>query len=70
MRVVLELLAPSVKHRQTAEFGSEMLGVAADVQQALGHSVKEEWIEHVGIVKDERTEFLWQGENHVDVWYR
>jgi hypothetical protein len=56
-----------MEHRQTAELSSEMLGVAADVQKALGHGMKEERIEHVGILKDERTEFLWQGRNHMDV---
>jgi hypothetical protein len=67
MRVVLELLAPGMEHRQTAEFGPEMLGVTANVQKALGHGMKEERIEHVGILKDERTEFLRQGGNHMDI---
>jgi hypothetical protein len=56
-----------VQHRQTAELGPEMLGVAANVQKALGHGMKEERIEHVGILKDERTEFLRQGGNHMDI---
>jgi hypothetical protein len=67
MRVVLELLAPGMEHRQTAELGPEMLGVDADVQKALGYGMKEEGIEQVGILKDEGTEFLWQGRNHMDV---
>ena len=67
MRVVLELLAPGMEHRQTAKLGPEMLGVAADIQQALGYGMKEEGIEHAGIVKDEGTEFLRQGGNHMDV---
>ena len=67
MRVVLELPAPGMEYRQTAEFGPKVLGVAANVQKALGHGMKEEGIEHVGILKDEGTEFLRQGGNHMDV---
>jgi hypothetical protein len=67
MRVMLELLAPGMEHRQTAELGPKTLGVAADVQKALGHGMKEEGIEHAGILKDEGTEFLRQGGNHMDV---
>jgi hypothetical protein len=47
-----------MEYCQTAEFGPEMLGIAANVQKALGHGMKEEGIEHVGILKDEGTEFL------------
>lgn len=67
MRVVLELLAPSMEHCQTTELGPEMLGVAADIQKALGYGMEEEGIEHAGIVRGERTEFLGQGRNHMNV---
>jgi hypothetical protein len=52
-----------VEHRQTAEFGPEMLGVAADVQKALGRGMKEERIEHTRILKDEGAELVQQGGN-------
>ena len=58
VRVVLELPAPGMEHRQAAELGSEMLRIAADVYKALGHGMKKEGIEHTGILKDEGTEFL------------
>jgi hypothetical protein len=70
MRVMLELSAPGMEHRQTAVFGPELLGVAANVEKALEDGMKEEWIEHTRIVKDEGTEFLRQGGNHMDVWRR
>jgi hypothetical protein len=35
-----------------------MLGVAADVQKALGHGTKEQRIEHTGILEHEWTEVL------------
>jgi hypothetical protein len=54
----LKFSAPSVKHRQTAELGPEMLGVAADVQKAQGHGTKEQRIEHTGILEHEWTEVL------------
>ena len=67
MWVKVELPTPGMEHRQTAELGPEMLGVAADVQKALGHGMKEEGIEHTGILKDEGIEFVGQGRNHMDV---
>jgi hypothetical protein len=47
-----------VEHRQTAELGPKMLGVATDVQKTLGRGMKEERIEHTGILKDEGAEFV------------
>jgi hypothetical protein len=47
-----------MEHRQAAEFGSEMLGVAGNVQKALGHGVKQEVIEHASILKDEGMEVM------------
>jgi hypothetical protein len=47
-----------------------MLGVARDVEQALGRGVKQEGIKHAGILEDEGTEFLRQGGNHMDVGCR
>jgi hypothetical protein len=44
-----------------------MLGITANVEKALGDGMQEEGIEHAGIVKDERTEFLRQGGNHMDI---
>jgi hypothetical protein len=67
MRVKVELPAPGMEHRQAAEFGSEVLGVTADVQKALGHGVKQEVIEHARILKDEGMQAVRQGRNHMDV---
>ena len=44
-----------------------MLGVAADVEKTLGDGMKEERIKHAGILEHERTEFLRQGGNHMDI---
>lgn len=67
MRVVLELLAPGVEHRQAAQLGAEMLGIAGNVQKRLRHATKKQRIEHLRIVKDEGREVLWQGKNPMDV---
>jgi hypothetical protein len=67
MLMLLELLAPSVQHGQAAHLGAQMLGVARDVEQALRHAVKQERIEHAGILKDKRIEVVGQGRNHMDV---
>jgi hypothetical protein len=63
----LELLAPGVEHRQAAQFGPEMLGIARDVEEALGHGAKEQAIEHAGIVENEGAEVLGQSKDGVHV---
>jgi hypothetical protein len=42
-----------------------MLGIAGDVQEAPGHSAKEQAVELARIAEDKRTEVLGQGKNRV-----
>ncbi len=65
MRVVLELSAPSMEDRHATDLGAQMLGIAGDIQEGLGHGAKEEAIEQARIVQDERAEVLGQGKNRV-----
>jgi hypothetical protein len=58
VRVVLELTAPGVQHRQAAQFSAQVLGVAVNVEQRLGHGPKEQAIEHPRIVENQRAEVL------------
>ena len=67
MRVVLELLAPGMEHRQAPQVRAEMLGVAGDIQEGLGDGAKEQRIEHAGILEDQGTQLLGQGKDCVDI---
>ena len=46
MRVMVELLAPGMEHRQAADVRPEMLRVPGDVLERLRHGPKEQAIEH------------------------
>jgi hypothetical protein len=67
VRVMLELLAPGVQHRQAPNLRPEMRGVASDVQESLGHSAKQQGIEHTRILEGEGAEVLWEGKDGVDI---
>ena len=51
MGVMVELLAPGMEHREAADLGPEMLGVAGDVLEGLGDGAKEQAIEHAGVLE-------------------
>jgi hypothetical protein len=67
MRMMVELLAPGMEHREAAEVRPEMLGVASDVLERLYHSTKEHAVEHAGIVETQGAEGVGQGKHHMDV---
>ena len=68
MRMVLELTAPSMEDGHAADLGTEMLGVAGDIDKALRDGAKEQAIEGARIGQDKRAKVLGQGEYGVFVW--
>jgi hypothetical protein len=66
MRVMVELLAPGMEHRQAAEVCPEMLGGASDVLERLCHRAQEHAVEHAGIVEAQGAEGVRQGKPHMD----
>jgi hypothetical protein len=67
VRVVLEFTAPRVEDGHAPDLGAQMLGIARNVQEALGHGAKEQAIEQARIGEDEWAEVLRQGKNRVFV---
>jgi hypothetical protein len=67
MRVMMELLAPRMEHRQAASLGPKMLRVPRDVLERLHHGAKQHAIEQVGILEAQGTEEMWQREHDMDV---
>ena len=67
MGVMLELLAPGMEDGQASQVGTEMLGIAGNIQEGLGDSAKQQGIEHTGILEDQRTQRLGQGKDRVHI---
>ena len=67
MRVMVELLAPGMEHRQAANVRPEMLGVPDDVLERLHHGTKEQAIEHTRVLEGQGTEGMRQRKHHMDV---
>jgi hypothetical protein len=67
MRVMVELLAPGMEHRQAADVRPEMLRVPGDILERLRHGPKEEVIEHPRVVEAQGTEDMGQRKDDMDV---
>ena len=67
MRVMVELLAPGMEHRQAADVRPEMLRVPGDVLERLRHGTKEQAIEHTRGLERQGTEGMRQCKHHMDV---
>ena len=67
MLMLLKLPTPRVEDRQPPDFSPQMLGITGDVQQRLGHGVKEQAVEWARIREDQWAEVLGQGKDRVFV---
>jgi hypothetical protein len=67
MRVMVELLAPGMEHRQAADVRPEMLRVPGDILERLRHGPKEQAIEHTRVVEAQGTEEMRQRKDDMDV---
>ena len=67
MRVMVELLAPGMEHRQAADVRPAMLRVPGDILERLRHGPKEQAIEHTRVVEAQGTEDRRQRKDYIDV---
>jgi hypothetical protein len=51
MRVMVQLLAPSVEHGKAPNLCTQMFGIPGDVLEGLGDRAKEQAIEVAGILQ-------------------
>jgi hypothetical protein len=63
MGVMVELLAPGVKHGEAADLRPEMLGVPGNVLERLGHGAKEYAIEVAWILEGQGPQVMRQSKN-------
>ena len=46
MRMVMEILTPSMEHRDDAELGTQVLGIGGDGAQRLGRRTAQDGVHH------------------------
>jgi len=67
MRVILQVLAPGVQHRNEANLCAEMPGIGGKPAQRLGDSAKQDGIDRLLVLEGDRRNLLRHGEHDVEV---
>jgi hypothetical protein len=67
MRVELELLVPSMKHRGKSHLSPKPFIPSGQLKKGPGGSVKQEVIEQFFVLQDQRVELMGEGEDYVEV---
>ncbi len=67
MGMQLEFLGPGMEHAEEADLGSEMGGIACDLQQGFSAGPKQQTIDNLLVLQSERSQVRRQGEDDVDV---
>jgi len=57
-----------MQHPKEPDLRAQIAWVACHSQERLGHSLKEEVIEHPWVLEREGTEDMREGKHHMDVW--
>ena len=63
----MEVLTPSVKHRQEADGGAQVLGVPCYRQHRLGHGLEENAVDSSGVLQRQGGDLLRQRKHHVEI---
>src|SRR5215831_12476150 len=67
MRVMVQLLAPGVQHREATDLGPEMFGVLGNVLERLGDGAKEQAIEGAGVLQGQGPQVVRQGKDDMRI---
>jgi hypothetical protein len=67
MRMMLEVLAPTVEHTEETDVRSEMLGVGGNLQQSLGAGAEQEIVDDFLILQSQPRKLVGDGEDDMDV---
>ena len=63
----LQVLSPSVQHRQKTDLGSQMLGISSHLQQRLGTGAHEQVVNHCLVLQCQAGQLMGQRKNKVEV---
>src|SRR5579859_527960 len=67
MGMQLEFLVPGMEHAEEADFGSEMGGIARNLQQRFCAGAKQQTVDEFPVLECQRSQLRRQGEDDVDV---
>src|ERR1700726_1473582 len=67
MGVKLEFLVPGMEHAEEADLGTEMGGIARDLQQGFGAGPEQQTIDEFSVLESQHSQLRRQGEDDVDV---
>jgi hypothetical protein len=70
VRVVMQALAPGVKHGDEADLGAEMLRVGGDGAQRLGRHAQQDGIDGLLVLEGDLGHWRRQREHDAEVWHR
>ncbi len=67
VRMMVQVLAPGMKHRDEADLGAEMLGVGGDAAQRLGGGPEQERVNHRLVLEGDLGHRRRQSEHDVEI---
>ena len=65
--MVVQCLPPGMQHREEPDVRAQMVRIAGYGQQGLGHSLKEEGIQHPWVLEREWAQEMWEGKHYMDI---
>ena len=70
VRMVMQVLAPTVQHRDETDLGPQMFGIGGDGEQRLGRGPEQDGIDHRLVLERDAGDRRRQREDHVEVGNR
>ena len=67
MRVQLEFLVPGMEDAEEADLGTEMGGIARDLQQGFGAGPEQQTVDEFPVLESQCSQLRRQGEDDVDI---
>jgi hypothetical protein len=70
VRMVQEILSPSVQHGEKADLRAEVLTIARDGQQGFGGGTEEDAVNDLRVIERDGGDLFRDRENHVEILHR
>ena len=67
MRVDVKFLTPSVQHTEESDFCTEMLGITSDFEKGFRTSVKQEIVDDLLVLQNQRSQMTGKRKDHMHV---
>jgi hypothetical protein len=58
MGVMFEFLIPGVKHTEEADLGSEMFGIASDLEEGFGTGLQQQMVQDFLVLQSKRSQLM------------